>query len=478
MSDTRTVAHNTLSQVAARVTSLIASFLIIPVLTRYLGPDLFGVYSLVLVFNSLLISLADLGIQTIATREASRDNERAEFYSAQAVILRVISTLLITAISILAISFTPYQNVVKVSFAIVASAVIFNSIQAGLTVFLQARLQVYLASLADMIGRVASTAFTLLMIILATHLALSKDAGLYLVLVGVGVGTAIAAFSTLVFSLRTRIFHARLDRELAKTILRDSIPLWAVTVVSFINYRVDTVLLSLIKGSYDVGIYNLAYKILDITLTFPAFFMASVFPLLSRKLEDRQEFVNFSRRALEAMFLGAIPIGFGIFAISPQIVQILGGIQFSQAVLPLRILAIASIFSFIYQFLLYMIIIKNGQKLLFVITAFITTFNLALNLILIPRYSYNAAATVTLISEFLQTAILLVVVMNMHQFGWRFSFILRIILAGLVMLAAVTLTPTNNVLIIIPLASAVYLSAIVLLRAFDLQTVQEIVSRS
>ena len=477
MSDTRTIAHNTISQVLARIIALLASFAVIPILTRYLGPDLYGIYSLVLVLNSFLINFTDLGIQTIATREASRRPEEAEFYSSQALLLRLISTLVIVAISIFVIFLTPYQEVIKVGFTIAAASVIFNAIQAGLTVFLQARLKIYLASLADMIGRIASTAFILLAIFLAAKLTLSKDAGLYLILLGVGVGSAVAALGTLILSLRSRVFRARFDRDLAKAILRDSIPLWIVSIFSLVNYRIDTILLSILKGPYDVGIYNLSYKLLDITLTFPAFFMSSVFPLLSRKLDDRPEFVNFARRAFDAMVFGAVPIGIGIFAIAPQTIAILGGAQFAASTQPLRILAIAGIFSFLSQFMIYMLVIKNQQKILLAITVFVAATNIILNLIFIPSGSYNAAAVVTLISEILMALLLFIATMRVHRFRWHLSTSARIILAALAMLAVITFTPTQNVLLLIPLAAIVYLGSSYLLRAFDLQTVREILSR-
>lgn len=478
MSDTRTVAHNTISQVVARVVTLIASFAIIPIMTRYLGPDLYGVYSLVIVINSFLISMTDLGIVAIATREASKDIDLAEVYTGQAVILRIISTLILTALAIGIMFLTPYSLVIKISFAIAASAVIFNSIQSALGVYLQAHLKVYLGSIADMIGRVVSTLLMLVAINYALHLGLPKDQGLYLVFIGMGLGTLLIAILTILFSLRGRIFHARLDTLIAKQILRDSIPLWGMSVFFLINYRVDTILLSVIKGAYEVGIYNLSYKLLDITLTFPTFFMASVFPLLGRKLEDPQEFRGFAQKAFEMMAFGAIPVGLGIFSIAPQIITILGGSQFMEAVQPLRYLAIAGIFSYMTQYLLYMMVVKNRQKLLLLVTIIVSAVNVALNLLLIPTFSFYGAALVTLISEFLMFVLLYFAVIKVHAFTLEFSVIFRIAAAGMAMLAAVLFTPTQNLLVLIPIAALVYLSASYLLKAFDFQAVREIISHS
>ena len=70
-SRTSVVAQNTVAQVLARAVSVLASLAVIPILTRYLGPALFGEYALVITLNAFLLSVTDLGIQTIATRDAS-----------------------------------------------------------------------------------------------------------------------------------------------------------------------------------------------------------------------------------------------------------------------------------------------------------------------------------------------------------------------------------------------------------------------
>jgi O-antigen/teichoic acid export membrane protein len=477
MSDTRSVAHNTISQVVARIVTLLASFAVIPIMARYLGPDLYGVYSLVIVINSFLISMTDLGIVAIATREASKDLSLAEIYTGQAVLLRIISSLILTALAIGIMFLTPYSMVIKISFAIAAAAVIFNSIQSALGVYLQAHLKVYLGSIADMIGRVISTLLMLAAINFAIKLGLPKDQGLYLVFVGMGIGTLLIAILTIMFSLRSRIFRTGFDKAIAKQILTDSIPLWGMSVFFLVNYRIDTVLLSIIKGSYEVGIYNLSYKLLDITLTFPTFFMASVFPLLGRKLEDPKEFRSFAQRAFETMAFGAVPIGLGIFAISPQTISILGGAKFMQAVEPLRFLALAGIFSYMTQFLLYMMVVKNHQKLLLLVTIVVSAVNVVLNLFLIPRYSFNGAAAVTLVSEFLMFLLLFITVSKVHDFHLQLNVILRILAAGLTMFTTIYFIPTNNLLVVIPLAGVVYLVISYLLRAFDFQTVREIISR-
>lgn len=477
MSETRTIAHNTASLAVARATSLAVSFATVPVLTRFLGPDLYGVYSLTLVLNSFLLSVTDLGIQLIATREASKDPTKAEFYAGQAVIIRALSTFAFAALAIVIIFFSPYPQAAKVGFAILAASAIFNAIDAGLAVFLQANLKIYLFSLSDMIGRITSSLLSLAAIFISMQYRLSPGQGIYLIFVGLLIGAATSAILTTRLSLKTRVFRIQLHTETARALLRDSIPMWVVSIFSLINYRVDTVLLSLLKTSYDVGLYNLSYKLLDITLAFPAFFMASVFPLLSRKLDNEKEFHAFAQKAFDALILGAVPIGFGIFATAPQIIDILGGPAFSSSIDPLRILAIAGIFSYLSQYLIFLVVIKNKQTILIVVTLISMFVNIVLNLIFIPQFSYHGAAAVTLVSESLNALMLAIVTMKIHHIRWKMGATMKALLMGLIMLGIVYITPTKNIVILAIIGAAVYAAGAYLLKIYDKGMVLEIISR-
>ena len=71
----RLVASNTAVQVAGKGATLAIGLASIAIVTRYLGPDEYGRYTLALTYMQLFAVLADVGLFTIVVREISRQPE-------------------------------------------------------------------------------------------------------------------------------------------------------------------------------------------------------------------------------------------------------------------------------------------------------------------------------------------------------------------------------------------------------------------
>ena len=74
----RRVASNTAVQLAGKGAVLAIGLVSIAVLTRYLGPEDYGKYTLALMYMQLFGVLADVGLFTTVVREISKDPERTE----------------------------------------------------------------------------------------------------------------------------------------------------------------------------------------------------------------------------------------------------------------------------------------------------------------------------------------------------------------------------------------------------------------
>ena len=72
------VAHNTAVQVAGKVVVLALGAVSIAIITRYLGPDDYGRYTLALMYMQLFGVLADVGLYTTVVRDISKDPSRTE----------------------------------------------------------------------------------------------------------------------------------------------------------------------------------------------------------------------------------------------------------------------------------------------------------------------------------------------------------------------------------------------------------------
>ncbi len=476
-SRTAVVAQNTVAQVVARAVSVLASLAVIPILTRYLGPTLFGDYALVITLNAFLLSVTDLGIQTIATRDASQAPEKMGLLASQAVILRTLGTIVLAGISVAILSLTGYPQPVKLGFAIMALTVLVNALQTGFAVILQSTLKLYLLSLSEVIGRLVSTGLTFGIIVLAIQVAASHAVALEEIFWALVVGSLISLAVSAVLVRQRSLLRSGFQGALAWRMLRDALPLGAVTVASLILYRADTVLLSVLRTAHDVGIYNLSYRFLDLLLAVPGLFMASVFPLLSAHAGDPASFRRIWQKALDALALAGVPLAFGTLLTAPHLIHFLGGDQFAASVEPLQILSFVVLLSYLDFAFPHALIIANRQRSILMILVIGVALNVGLNLVFIPKGSYIAAATVSVVSELVN--VLLAYALAVRTYGYSLSFIapLKAVLAGGIMLAVLYPFRQFNFALIVVAGVLIYGGGVLALRAVDLGLIRDLRGR-
>ena len=82
----------------------------------------------------------------------------------------------------------------------------------------------------------------------------------------------------------------------------------------------DTILLSLLASQEDVGIYNIAYKVLEFAIFFPAVFAGIVMPLLSKyAFTDREKFKDVFQKSFDILVMCATPFVAAGFILAPPI---------------------------------------------------------------------------------------------------------------------------------------------------------------
>ena len=94
----RRVASNTAVQVAGKGIVLAFGLASMAVLTRYLGPDDYGRYTLALMYMQLFGVLADVGLFTTVVREISKDRSRTDELVGNVLTLRLILAVVVIAV--------------------------------------------------------------------------------------------------------------------------------------------------------------------------------------------------------------------------------------------------------------------------------------------------------------------------------------------------------------------------------------------
>jgi len=392
MSLTQKLAFNTIIQVLGKILATVASVIIVIYLTRYLGPGGYGQYTTILAYLGLFVVLADFGLSIYIAREVPKKEESIEKIVGNVLGLRLVLSIAALILASIIIIFMPYENIIKLGVWAASFSMFFALMNDPLMAIYQINLSMYKASYADVAGRF----FTLILTIFFIKLKM----GLIAILMAYNLGNLL--------NLTINIFwvqaHIKIDFKFEysfwKKIFKEAIPLGLMVISGAIYFRLGIIILSLIKTSEEVGIFGAAYKIIEVLLTFPGMFIGLILPILSLNLKlNPSRFKSIFQKSFNLMIIWIMPIAVIGILMASQIISIIGGIQFQSAKIPLIILFVALIFSFINSPFGTVGVAMGKQKELAWRNIIIILFVSALNLILVPFFSYNGTAIAVLIGE-------------------------------------------------------------------------------
>lgn len=179
---------------------------------------------------------------------------------------------------------------------------------------------------------------------------------------------------------------------------------FAQVVTQQIYVNSDVIMLGWMSTNVQVGLYSTASKIYNIVSTLIASIFTVVLPSASNlwETESYDEFNRLLRKILLFLMFIGLPCATGLIFASKDILILIAGQEYSVASTALIIFGITLIFSYIHGFIGTLIIIPQGNFNIGVVSAIVSSsVNVVLNIFLIPRWGYVAAAFTTLIAEIL-----------------------------------------------------------------------------
>jgi O-antigen/teichoic acid export membrane protein len=466
----RKITYNTIISAGARIIGLALSLIIIGFITRYLGQAGFGYYATILAFLFFFTVLADLGLYSICLREISQPQADEKKIISNAFTLRILAGLLIFGLAPLVVCFFPYPSQVKLGVLVGAVGFWLMSNQQVLMGVFQKYLRMDKVALAEFLGRVVQLGLVVFFI--------KRDLGL-LFIVGALVGGSLIDFILVfIFSRKYISISFEFDFSFWRSLLKESLPLALAIIFTMIYFKIDTIMLSLMKPVADVGIYNLAYKFLESLLFFPVMFVGLIMPLMSRyAFSAKEKFKQITQKTLDILLVFIIPMVIGTLFLSKEMVTLIAGEDFALSAGVLNILIIAAGIIFLGVLFSNMIIALKKQKKLIYIYGFGVAVNLIANFIFIPKYSYYGAAGATLLTELVVTGLMLIILSQVPKRLPSFKLIFKYLLAGLVMALSLYFLIDYPLFILIVLAVLVYFGFLYLIGGFSAKEVLALIKK-
>lgn len=349
--------------------------------TRYLGPEQFGLLNYATAFVTLFSSIALLGLDGIIVRDFIRKPDRRDEIMGTAIAVKFAGGLIMTALCLLSIYlFHPddYQSMALVG--IISLGLVFQSF-GTFEFWFQSQIQ----SKYCVIAR--SSAF---LIIAAAKIGLILSKAPLTAFAWAGAAEIIIGSVALVAAYRytgLRLGSLRVSRSFAMEMLRDSWPLIFADIVTVIYMRVDRIILGETVGNHELGVYSVAILVAETLWLVPRALSASLYPdIVEAKGISDELFHSKIQRYYRIMAFFTYIVALPVTLLGYWAVPLIFGSAYAQAGTLLAGLIWTGMFINLGLARSSYLTVMNWTRLHSVTDFLGCVVYLALNLVLIPRY--------------------------------------------------------------------------------------------
>jgi O-antigen/teichoic acid export membrane protein len=382
----------------------VGGYVILALLARHLPREAFGQLLYLLALGALLVLFTDLGTSNHLVREAAEDRRRAPAAFVEVLRARIPLTVLFVAGMTAFVAFTEprligpavavalYAGLKDLNRA--ASSVLYGLRHVGAAQLVYAICLVLAVALIVLVARGGATLTEVVLVYLAW--------GLALLVVGL-----------VVLGSRIGDIPWHRGRGRLRSVLRLSLPLFAVDVLALVHFKVDTVMLGLLRPMTDVAAYEAGAKLLEASQFLVRPLTLIFFPIIAA-LAHQADAGPRLRRLLPRVLGLALVLGTALASavalLAPWIIPFVFGAGFDSSVPLLRVLYLS-----VPGLYLAVVATFSGNALhmerhtaLVLLAA--VAMNLGLNAVAIPRFGPTGAAWATVASQNVLAVVLVVVV--------------------------------------------------------------------
>jgi O-antigen/teichoic acid export membrane protein len=454
------VLSGTASLVLSRYVVAVLGWAGTVVIVRQLSPSDWGGFSFIFSLLGVVGFFSDLQVSRIVLQSILASERDAARTVSSYLTLRLLLGMVVYAVAVGIVVAGDYPPEVVRGTAVAASTLVLASGAAALRIFFEARVRLHPLAVVLVVGQLAQLLLTL-------------------VIAGTGEGTLVSfmipalLFDLVVFALSLlvarRSVRIRLvfDPRAWWEWIREAVPLSLGAALAVVYFRIDMIMLSKLDTLESVGQYSIGYKFSDLVGFLPHALLAPTLTLLIRAWpDDAAPFQRVFRHSLVLLTIVAVGVAVIFAAVAQPAIVLFYGSHYAEVDWAARWLVAAQALNFFTK-LAFVTLLAVGRRGIFPVAYLLgLVINVGLNLVLIPRYSYNGAAVATVLTELVVLGILGGAVLRLpavHPLPLR--GIVRIAVAAAA--AAMVLFGLNGLLpwlLVAVIGGATYLGALHLLK--------------
>lgn len=395
--------------------SKIGGFIFTIILARFLMPELFGLFTLVMSTIFIFVSFTDFGIGSALTRYVSKNiskgkKSKVKGYFSFLFKLKIILIISLFLILILSSKFIAnfYGKPIFLGLIIGPIYLVCLSLTTFFEYLFYSIKKFKQPFLKEIVFQIFRLVLFFLVILFIRNSSFSSEFILFLIVASL----SLSSFLTLIFIFRLsrkkisflKAKEKKLNRKEKKDLRKFIIPLSTIVLSGVFFGSIDTLMLGKFVSSEFLGFYNAAFKLV-VSISPLIAFSDVLLPIFSGLKSKRLE--QGFKKSIRLTFLLSLGIFLLVFIFAPLIIKIVFGNNYLESINALRILSLLLLCTPISKIYNSYITSIGKTKILAIFLIFSTILNIILNYILItnllvygPGKAILGAAIATIFSRY------------------------------------------------------------------------------
>lgn len=461
------VARAAATQAVGRVAGTAISFAVLFLTVRYLGPEDYGLLTSAVVFVGVFETFTELGLGAVIVRRVAGGRGSLHELVGLSLGMTAVYALPLVLVTV-AVGLAVYhdQPEVQLGVALVALGLLFRAVSDCYEPVCQVTVRFGAVATADVLSRLASLAFTAVVV--------AADLGLVALFAGQVLPHLVRAVVMMAWARRVGRFRPVFAWRPSLSLLREGVPFALIIAIGVLYFRADGVMLSLLSDPAQVGAYGLAYRVaVNLSFVGTALAQASYSTLSEGWADGSARGAAEFRRGVSLCFRGillcALPVAVTGPLLASDFVRLVGSDDFvGVASTPMALLFVAVAAGMTSAVLGQALAAAHEQGYMLRLNLVNLAVNIALNFALIPTWGAVGAGVSLVVTELCGTVFALTRLARVTGFRPAPGPLLRVLPPlGMALLVYALASPFLPFLAVLALLVAAYGAAVVLVGPLD-----------
>jgi O-antigen/teichoic acid export membrane protein len=399
MTVAQTVLKNSIVLFIAEIIRRALSFVVVLLIARRLGVEIFGEYSFVFAFVSMFAPLSNFGFDTLLIKDISReiDNTRKKFFSF--IFLKFVTSLFTSVFIIAFIHFFHYKEEIIKSVYIMAISSIFISLGLTTISLCNAHQRMEYSSLIQILRNFAL--FILVLIIFHTNDDIVK-----IFMAHLAANVLQFSFGILLILHWISPINFVLDVSLIKQLFKRAAPFVMIGAIAELDNRIDVLMLLKMTNATAVGLYSAAYTPMEVLIAIPTLLTQALFPAFSTCFSQSLDTLKIlAIKSFKVFLILSLPMVLGITILSGQFIDLMFSEDYQPAAQTLRVFGFGIWILFLQILFSWLLTAMDKIGLIIKINCVGLIVKVVLNFCLIPVLFETGAAIALVISNLVNLAL-------------------------------------------------------------------------